>query len=759
MPKPSPKPEPTRDRFFDWLLGGLVALPVAGVLLPADSVAALLGAGLPLVALTLLLAIVWLGRSVVQKRTLVVRFGQVEWSVVGLLAWHSLAALVAARYGAPRPALNLLWQWVGFGAWFLLARQLLSTPRQCRAVLAVMLSLCVLQSAYGFWRRDVETPTDWKEYEKTKVPQAGTVLPGQGTLMDAAMQHSFEARLYSPEPLGSFGLTNSLAGLLAAWIVVGIGVAWSVVAARPLRWPSLIALAALAVGLCLIGVCLAATHSRTAQLAAVAGVAVLGVTRGGTRLPRRAAWIAAALALALVAAVILIWKSDLTWLAGAKRSLVFRFEYWQSTWRMICENPWLGCGPGNFREHYTQFMLPQASEAVADPHNMILELWASAGTPAVVALLAIGTAFWWRILKYQPQPSQAANDPQSNDARWTAELPIALGAIAGIVLAYLLGLYFDPVVAMSYKFRVFRAGVVIMAGVLAAIWPWVRNGRVTPLLPAVGAGVLAVNLLAAGGISFPGVAGSLWLLMAVGLTLADMPGAGRILPRSGAIGALVLLLILMGLCEYTGLSPVMHSQMALDEAVTAGKQGDGARREALLREAAAADPLTDQPLRGLAELKLLAWRDAPSDARFAEFEAATQKWLARLPHSAAAAMNVGNWYLAAYRIAPNPQRIAKQRIEKSAEYYRLAQSFHPQSNVIAAHLAWAEHLAGDETQAARDAATALRLDALNPHADRQLSGSLVRLADPDPRISRAVPAELMRQLTRQSGGDNGQQAR
>ena len=63
----------------------------------------------------------------------------------------------------------------------------------------------------------------------------------------------------------------------------------------------------------------------------------------------------------------------------ASRS-VTAFEYWQSTLTMIVRHPWLGVGPGNFQDYYTQFKLPAASEEIRDPHNFVLEVWATAGT-------------------------------------------------------------------------------------------------------------------------------------------------------------------------------------------------------------------------------------------------------------------------------------------------------------------------------------------------------------------------------------------
>ena len=80
--------------------------------------------------------------------------------------------------------------------------------------------------------------------------------------------------------------------------------------------------------------------------------------------------------------------------AKAATSLGYRLQYWQATLHMIADRPWLGCGPGNFQDVYTRYKLPEASEEVADPHDFLLEVWATAGTPAMLALLGVLGLFW-----------------------------------------------------------------------------------------------------------------------------------------------------------------------------------------------------------------------------------------------------------------------------------------------------------------------------------------------------------------------------
>ena len=93
----------------------------------------------------------------------------------------------------------------------------------------------------------------------------------------------FVQRLYSHEPAGSFGLANSLAGFLVAWLTVIAGIALAAREADPRRrrvW-----LAALLTALP-IGICLVLTKSRSAYVALGVGIALLAVGVSGFRLHR-----------------------------------------------------------------------------------------------------------------------------------------------------------------------------------------------------------------------------------------------------------------------------------------------------------------------------------------------------------------------------------------------------------------------------------------------------------------------------------------
>ncbi|MBU4271152.1 MAG: hypothetical protein KKA28_04735, partial [Planctomycetes bacterium] len=130
-----------------WLLCAMTALLVARPLFPSES-AATHGDGLSTVMLWIALAVFWL-LGAIGRPKLAVRFGWIAAAVVLLLVCYAAATLWAVRHGSPRPAINVLWEWIGLGLCFLLARQLIDTQREARAVAAVMIALAVALAGYG----------------------------------------------------------------------------------------------------------------------------------------------------------------------------------------------------------------------------------------------------------------------------------------------------------------------------------------------------------------------------------------------------------------------------------------------------------------------------------------------------------------------------------------------------------------------------------------------------------------------------------
>ena len=256
--------------------------------------------------------------------------------------------------------------------------------------------------------------------------------------------------------------------------------------------------------------------------------------------------------------------------ARASKSFGYRLQYWQSSVRMIADHPLLGCGPGNFQNVYTRYKLPEASEEVADPHNFLLEIWATAGTPAMLAFLAVLACFaveggrkngQWAVGSGQPlvgmavalpslvgsegaavqlppqhravgcgqpSPESLIPNPQSPipGSSPDASRHVLLGGALGFVLSVPFGLLSAAppsvmVIDLGFAQPALPAAVLLglplAAAAIALLWGWIAHGRWSPRLPAIGVVVVLVDLLATGGIGLPSVAGTFWLLLALGL--------------------------------------------------------------------------------------------------------------------------------------------------------------------------------------------------------------------------------------------------
>ncbi len=388
-----PSGEEPPDRLRPWLLAGAAALFVARPLVPSDG-GPWRGDGEPFAALWLVLALVWALGALGRPR-LTLRFGWIDAIVLAFFAWWSLSAWRGTEIAAPRPSFNMLWDGVGMFAGFFLVRQLAPVGREARSLVAAMIALGVVMAAIAFHQYFVTLPQDRAALKNDlqaalREAQWEQLVPGSGDFK------LLKDRLESPEPLGTFSLTNSLAAFLAPWLIMAIGIGAvgnSFGATRLRRW--------LAVAACLlpIAIALALTRSRSAWIAAIVGAALVGLLSARRRSnPRTRTWLlggVAALVVAIAGGLAIVRPSVFE---PAIRSFGFRLQYWQATLAMIHDAPLWGCSPGNFGETYTAYKLPAALEEIKDPHNFALEIAASAGLPALVLFGAFLTALICRVV-------------------------------------------------------------------------------------------------------------------------------------------------------------------------------------------------------------------------------------------------------------------------------------------------------------------------------------------------------------------------
>lgn len=714
-PGPGAETSAAADALRPWLAAAVAALFVARPLYPSESAAAC-GDGMTAVMLWIVLAAIWL-LGAIGRPKFRLRLGWTDAAVGLLILFHTVAAIRGAMRGAPRPVLNMLWEWMAYGTSFFLVRQLLVGKREIRAVMAGMVALAVALGVDGLYEYGYQMPATRREYKQN--PDRMLKQAGMWYEENSPARKQFENRLESREPLATFALTNSLAGYLAPWLIVALGMAMAGLAVRTgadgsdrtRLWAARIGFS---LGVLAIAACFVLTKSRSGYLAAMLGTVLVALFcrnkafRIGWKIPAAVAAVVAA----LVVGGVMVRGLDAEVLTEATKSLGYRLQYWQGALGIIGDHPWLGCGPGNFQADYTLYKLPEASEEVADPHNFLLEVWATAGTPAMLALVAVLAMFALAVVRRdRVRPEDSEIKEAAADSTTPADQPAFV--LAGVFLGFLIAV---PIGLMSEAppgIGVFLYGLPGAALMLAVLYPWVQSGRLPALLPAIGIVVLLVNLLAAGGIGFPGVAGTLWLLLAIGLNSAERRAPWQ-LPRMASVAGLVLALALGLACYQTAYRPVLESQAAMRAAAR-----DPDRAMSLLADAIKADPFFGDPWSQLARLNFEQWQKVHSAQLLEQFTHCTDESLRLAPNSSSL------WLAAGQRFSVVFSSTGQSEYAKRAlRYYRRAVELYPNSAVSRASLALAMKDAGDEAGFEQQAAIALELDALTPHLDKKLDDKL-----------------------------------
>jgi hypothetical protein len=381
---------------------------------------------------------------------------------------------------------------------------------------------------------------------------------------------------------------------------------------------------------------------------------------------------------------------------------------------MIADHPIVGCGPGNFQNAYTQYKLPEATEEVADPHNFLLEIWATAGTPAAVAFLAILACFGWEVRSRQSQPpfTPVLSGRQPKLGWESGPVWILIGGLCGFLLAVPVGILSAAPPGLASLFLGFPLAV----GAMVLMWGWTQNGRLPRWLAVVGAMALLVDLLAAGGIGYPSVASTFWLLAALGLQ-GDRPREHRPVVAWAVLAVSIALAVV---CYRSAYNPVLGCQAQLR---SAEREPAGAIER--LQAAAAADPWASEPWRQLAAIEFQRWWQEPTREDFKRFTRAQDNALELAPNSAAAWLAMGDWTFRAFsKTGPDGKRFLPDAIESAMNLYRRAVQLYPNSALYRVKLAEAYRTAGDQPDFRREAEAALRLDDLTPQSEKKLPGDL-----------------------------------
>ncbi len=700
-----------------------------------------------------------------------------SWTDAAVVILMVLVAGSAPHALDRRPAINLAWEWIALGVAYLLLRSLPRTWRESSALAGALVATAVAVSAYGLYQGAVEMPMLRADYRRN--PQQFLARHPEVNLVPGSREHFlWEQRfLFSNEVMSTFALGNSLAGFLVGPIVLALAVGFQNLVRRDgdgSRWK---ALGMAAPWILVMLICLMLTKSRSAWLGLLVGTGIVA-WQARRAVPARVLLATGLGGLALVIVLALAGLAtgwlDREVLTQSRMSLGYRWEYWQGTWRMItggASDPWTavksptlwsGVGPGNFRGPYLRYKLPQSSEEILDPHNLFLEVWATAGFWALAALVAALALGLWNLLG-PPSRARAARDAERAppggdrarrkskssapvevvsrpDGEDKADAPpcrtlwLILSAGAGWVLVVVLG-----------QLNLFEEGsfsrwLILGGSWLAAVWLGRPLWRRLPIpSSALGAAFVAVaiNLLAAGGIGIPTVALGFWSLLALGLNLREDRPCSRLREFESRVPAFSLA---AGWAAVVGVFvgaavPFWRTEAAVAEAEEAisHRPPDFERAERAFQRAITAegflavDRYSARPWLGYARSELAAWE-------WRGAKAGDERWkkvLILLSEAVTPPRNPISWSLHMRRAETIRAILQHLRSDlppielvrlggEIVKETRIATLLYPSHAGLHARLAEASAEISMFGDAAREAEEALRLDRLTPHLDKKL---------------------------------------
>jgi O-antigen ligase len=709
------------------------------------------GAGLVWVLAMLVTAGIALAAPLVGGRF---RF-RLSWTDVAVVTLMFLVGLSSTRGLDRRVAINLAWEWAGLGFAYVLTRNLPRNRGESTALAGALVATTVAVSVYGLYQGKVEIP----ELQARFLRNPQEILRQADLPADASQVRAFKDRLVgSNEIFSTFGLANSLAGFLVGPLVLALAATLQNLApseAKGSRW-QVIARAALPL-LCLLA-CLVLTKARSAYIGLLVGAVVVAWQARGRLSTKLLLCVVAAglvVVVALAAAGFAAGRLDREVITQSTLSMRYRWEYWRGAWGVISEGAptlaqalqattfWSGVGPGNFGRHYLLYKLPEASEEIQDPHDLFLEVWATAGFWALLALvMALGLALR-DLLSPVIQTPSTIHDPESvgsvpretSKATRIEEAPaptsprwLAISAALGLVLVLLVG-------EMNFfEEGLFVRWLILGAGWLAAAFlgsgPWRR----VPLpAPAFGAAALAVvvNLLAAGGIGFATVALGLWTLVALGLNLREDRPCGKLNEIDSRIPPFALAILWAALVgSFVGaVTPYWRAEAAIAQADEALRRMPPNYEGAQLAYdfAKQADRYSPRPWLGEAYLQYRVWQDhgsKPTDLRWKTIPTLLLK-------AASPPRNPNVWALHSERAMVThdllnkvgPSLSPRETIPIQAgivEATRTASRLYPTNADLHARLAEASAAMSMFQDAVTEAREAIRLDGLTPHLNKKL---------------------------------------
>lgn len=248
-----------------------------------------------------------------------------------------------------------------------------------------------------------------------------------------------------------YGSGNSLGAWVGRALPLALALALAGSRGGTTRWERLLAVAA---GLACVPA-LVWSQSRGAELGA--GIACVVVACFALRRPLLL------VGAAIAGAILVLWDGAALLhaaLAGHGGSGEVRTLVWLAAWHMIRDHPLFGIGPDQFLYYYSnkftnhpywitmlngQRTLAWREPDLAQPHNLILDLWLSGGLLALAGFVAVLVAFWQRTF---------ALWRRADGWEGVAALGVGGSVLAGVLHGVVDNAYFAPDLALMFWWAV-----------------------------------------------------------------------------------------------------------------------------------------------------------------------------------------------------------------------------------------------------------------------------------------------------------------
>ncbi len=286
--------------------------------------------------------------------------------------------------------------------------------RLMRITLASISGLIALLLAKSLVQVYIEHPMMVKSF----IDNQQAFLAARGWAEGSSSALSFERRLMQPEAIGWFGLSNVLASVAAASLVLWVGIALAGLRARMRTGPIVESgwVGVASMGAIFSGATLWLTHSKGGITAAALGLMVLLVFE---LLDKKRSWNKLHASLAWVGVIATILPIGAILLRGAigirigELSLLFRWFYLEAATNIFAEHPLVGVGPAGFKDAYLLTKNPLSPEEVASPHGLFADYAASLG---IFGLLLAGLWVWMLLSAGQAMVKPADISTKSSEA-------------------------------------------------------------------------------------------------------------------------------------------------------------------------------------------------------------------------------------------------------------------------------------------------------------------------------------------------------